>query len=275
MVVGVDIQGVGTAGFFETRTRSSNHRQATLDGFDDRNAEAFIARRIDTRLSHLIDGRQMLIRYLVKEQHTRRKTVLFHIAFHLFAIGCAATHDDQTDVVGQQRQCLHGQQDVLPLLNSSHADDIASGQHVASVDVLQTALSLARLEIGAARLIDHADFLFRHIAEMHDVALRALADGDDMIGFTQRATELPLIESGVDSLIVFRMAQENEVVDSDDGTNASITQTLWQFTREAVEQLHAIALQVFYNASRAPIRLIKRGEWREESGERTVERGER
>ena len=58
---------------------------------------------------------------------------------------------------------------------------------------------------------------------MHDVALRALADGDDMIGFTQRATELPLIETGVDSLIVFRMAQENQVVDGDDGTNASIT----------------------------------------------------
>ena len=109
---------------------------------------------------------------------------------------------------------------------------------------------------------------------MHDVALRALADGDDMIGLTQRATELPLIEPGVDSLIVFRVAQENQVVDGDDGTYAGIAQTLGQFTREAVEQLHAIALQVFYDATRTPIGLIKRGEWREERGERRVHIGE-
>ena len=42
-IVGMDVEAVGSSGFFKTRTRSSYDGQPALYGFDDGYAKAFVA----------------------------------------------------------------------------------------------------------------------------------------------------------------------------------------------------------------------------------------
>ena len=86
----------------------------------------------------------------------------------------------------------------------------------------------------------------------HDVTLRTFADGDDMVGLAESTTELPGVDLRVNPVIVFRVAQENQVVDGDDALNATLADTDRKFARESVIELYAIMLKVVYNAMSAP-----------------------
>ena len=59
--VRVYVKAVRTTRFLQTRSRSSHHRQSALYGFDDGNAESFVARGIDKRLCQLVNGVQSVV----------------------------------------------------------------------------------------------------------------------------------------------------------------------------------------------------------------------
>ena len=59
--VGIYIKVVGSTRFLQTRAFGSHYGQSALHGFDDGNAETFVARGIDKRFRHLIDGGQGVV----------------------------------------------------------------------------------------------------------------------------------------------------------------------------------------------------------------------
>ena len=107
-------------------------------------------------------------------------------------------------------------------------------------------------ELCATTLIDHVDAVFGEVAVGEYVALGAFGDGHYALGFAQGGVELAAIEEDVDGVVVFGMAQEDEVVDGDDAWDAGSAESDWQLSRQAVEELDAIALQVVDDAAGAP-----------------------
>ena len=71
-------------------------------------------------------------------------------------------------------------------------------------------------EACSAALVDDVNTVFGEVAEGEDVALGALGDGDDALSFAQGGVELASIEENVDGVVVFGMAQEDEVVYGDE-----------------------------------------------------------
>ena len=70
-VVGIDIEGMGTSGFFETTAGTGDDGETALDGFDDGDAKAFVTGGIDTGLGHLIEGGEIGIGNILEEMNTR------------------------------------------------------------------------------------------------------------------------------------------------------------------------------------------------------------
>ena len=73
-----------------------------------------------------------------------------------------------------------------------------------------------------------------------------------MIGLTDGLTELPGINLRVDPVVELGMTQEDQVVDRDDALDAALTDADGEFAGESVKHLDTIALQVAYDAFRAP-----------------------
>ena len=167
-------------------------------------------------------------------------------------IGRAAPHDDQMEVGRQQGQGLHGEGDVLALLDGAHVDDVAAGQLVAGIDLLQHVFADRLLKEGAARLVDELNLLGGHMAVVDDVATGALGDGYDAVGLFQGAAEFPGVDFTVYPFVVFGMAQEDEVVDGDHGADAAAADAKGKLAGESVIELHAVAKQVADDATGAP-----------------------
>ena len=140
-------------------------------------------------------------------------------------------------------ECLYRQKDVLPLFDAANAKDITGN----------VTACLSSCEVGnAATLVDDRDAAFVNVAVGHDVTFRTFADGDDMVGFPNSLTEFPGIYFRVEPVVVFRMAEKNQVVDSDDALDAALADTDGQFSRQSVIDLNTIALQVADDAPCAP-----------------------
>ena len=104
-------------------------------------------------------------------------------------------------------ECLYRQKDVLPLLDAANAKDITGN----------VTACLSSCEVGnAATLVDDRDAAFVDVAVGQDVAFRTFTDGDDMVGLLDSLTEFPGIYFRVEPVVVFWMAEKNQVVDSDD-----------------------------------------------------------
>ena len=91
------------------------------------------------------------------------------------------------------------------------------------------------------------------MAVLDDVLLRALTDGDDMVGLLERLTELPGVNLRVDLVVELRQSEEDQVVDGHHTLDAALADADGQFAREPVEELHAVALQVLHDAVAAPV----------------------
>lgn len=62
------IKTVGATSLLETGACTGNNREPTADGFDNRNAETFVAGRIDERFCLSIETRQMVIGHVVEQE---------------------------------------------------------------------------------------------------------------------------------------------------------------------------------------------------------------
>ena len=112
-------------------------------------------------------------------------------------------------------------------------------------------------ELLVAPLIDNGDFLLGGTEEMYDIALRALAHGDDTVGTKAGGAELPMVDPAVDARIVVRETQEDEVVDGDHALDAFRAQSPGQLTRESVEEPHLLTRRSADDAPLAPQRTAK------------------
>ena len=140
-------------------------------------------------------------------------------------------------------ECLYRQKDVLPLFDAANAKDITGN----------VTACLSSCEVSnAATLVDDRDAAFVNVAVGHDVTFRTFADGDDMVGLLDSLTEFPGIYFCVEPVVVFRMAEKNQVVDGDDALDATLADANGQFSRQSVVDLNAIALQVVDDAPCAP-----------------------
>ena len=77
-----------------------------------------------------------------------------------------------------------------------------------------------------------------------------------MICFPEGLTELPGIDLRVDPVVELGMAQEDEVVDGDDAMDAAFADAPWEFAWQPMIQLHTVVLQVLYDPTTAPERLV-------------------
>ena len=61
-IVGVDIEGSGTTCFFETGTSTGDNGETCGNGFDNRDAKAFVTGGIDKGFCKVIDGGKVVVR---------------------------------------------------------------------------------------------------------------------------------------------------------------------------------------------------------------------
>ena len=80
-------------------------------------------------------------------------------------------------------------------------------------------------------LVDERDFLVGYLTVLDDIVLGTLADGNDMGGLAQGATELPGVELDIDGIVKLGMAQEYQIVDGNHAGDAALTDAKGQFAR--------------------------------------------
>ena len=96
-------------------------------------------------------------------------------------------------------------------------------------------------EFGGAGLVDDGDAGGIELwGVVEDVAAGTLADGDDMGGLADGLAELPGVDLRVYPMVIFGVAEEDEVVDGDDTGYASLTDADGQFAGKTVVELDAV-----------------------------------
>ena len=80
-------------------------------------------------------------------------------------------------------------------------------------------------------LVDERDFFVGYLTVLDDIVLGTLADGNDMGGLAQGATELPGVELDIDGIVKLGMAQEYQIVDGNYAGDAALTDAKGQFAR--------------------------------------------
>ena len=97
-------------------------------------------------------------------------------------------------------------------------------------------------EFGGAGLVDDGDAGGIELwGVVENVAAGTLADGDDMGGLADGLTELPGVDLRVYPMVIFGVAEEDEVVDGDHTGYAALTDADGQFAGKAVVELDAVA----------------------------------
>ena len=94
--------------------------------------------------------------------------------------------------------------------------------------------------------------------QFQNVTAGTLADSNNGVGLAESLPKLPLINLRVQPMVVFRVAQEDEVVNGDHATDAGTPQPHGQLARQPVIDGDAVGLQVVYDAARAPPGLAQR-----------------
>ena len=85
-------------------------------------------------------------------------------------------------------------------------------------------------EFGGAGLVDDGDAGGIELGSIvEDVAAGTLADGDDMGGLADGLAELPGVDLRVYPMVIFGVAEEDEVVDGDHTGDAALTDADGQF----------------------------------------------
>ena len=120
------------------------------------------------------------------------------------------------------------------------------------MDLLQFVLRPEETVAGVATLIDQVDAVAGEATQLDDVLAGAFADGDDAVGLAERLVELALVDPGVDGVVVFGMAHEDEVVDGDDARYTGLAKSHGQFAAQSVVEGDPVSPQVLDDAVTSP-----------------------
>ena len=101
-VVGAYIAAVGASCLFETGTGAGHHGESALDGFDDGDAETFVARGVDKGFCQGVDGGEVVVGDSAEEVETLAMG-------QLTDIGGLATYGDEVDILGKEVDSLDGE----------------------------------------------------------------------------------------------------------------------------------------------------------------------
>ena len=77
------------------------------------------------------------------------------------------------------------------------------------------------------------------------------------MGFFKRLAELPPVNQRVPPVVELGMTHKDEVVNGDNGVDSCGFYALWQFARQPMEHVYAVAQQVFHHASASPRSLLQ------------------
>ena len=108
------------------------------------------------------------------------------------------------------------------------------------------------LEDCATALINQFYLVFSHISKLHYVALGTFADSHNLVGFTTSIAKLPTIYHHVDRLVVFRMAQEYQVVNGNHALYSSLMYAHRQFASKTMIDIYMVAFQVVDDIAYSP-----------------------
>ena len=252
VVVGGDVEVVGTACFFEAGTSAGNDGESAVDGFDDGDAEAFVAGGIDEGVCQGIEDGEVGIADAMEDDDTLLQVVATDEGADAVGIGGALADEDESDVRGEVLQGFDGEEGVLALFDGADTEDEGGVQTETTAHVGDGVGGGFARETGSAALVDDVDGIGGNAAKLDDIALGALADGDDAVGFATGLTKLVGVDLGIEPMVVFGMAQEDEVVDGDDGGDGCLTDASGQLSRESVEEADAVATEVADDAVHAP-----------------------
>ena len=156
-------------------------------------------------------------------------------------------------------QSLDGQQHVLAFLYRAHAKHITVGQHVFVAHHPHFRGSRRLGETWGTALIDDVYALWVNIAQFADVTFCALADGHYAVGLIDGVKKFLGVDLHVSTVVIFRMAHEDQIVNGDDRTDARLADAYGQLAREPMIDIDAVFQQLFDDAVRAPQRLADGG----------------
>ena len=112
-------------------------------------------------------------------------------------------------------ECLDDESKVLTLLDTPDEEDIALGE-VQCLTCHYDILGRHRSEGFGATLIDGRHTLLLDAEDIDDITARLVTHGDDVVGMTGRRAVLLAVEQAVDGLVELWVADEGQVVHSDD-----------------------------------------------------------
>ena len=146
----MDIEGSGTTCFFETGTSTGDNGETCGNGFDNRDAKAFVTGGIDKGFCKVIEDGKVVVRDSTEEM----KPVTLGERLHI--VGLSA-YGDKMEVGRQEWQGIDGKAEVLALLDGAYIEDEAVGQVVALTDVGYTLGINSIRETWCKTLIDETD----------------------------------------------------------------------------------------------------------------------
>ena len=218
LIVGIYIETGGTSGFFEAAASAGNYGEAALDGFDDRDAKAFVTGGIDKGFCKVIEDGKVVVRDSTEEM----KPVTLGERLHI--VGLSA-YGDKMEVEGKYQQ-LDGDGNVTNVLNN------ATGTLIKTVTTQSPTLTES-LMVGTWKFRDsqtyrtydviiNSDHTFTHNKYYLDEGTWEI-EGSKFIGRTgSYGTEYSFI---VESITSSAMSVVLNTVDGIDGNLTSITGT--------------------------------------------------
>ena len=195
----------------------------------------------------------MLVGHTMQDTHTLLQLVLLHVGHDLLGVWSGAADDDQRHIGWQIGQRLNGLQHVFTRLDRTYIKNVTLGQLIMFGYLLQHGGIAFGTETLSTTLVDERYFLGWHLTVLDDVATGTFADGNDMGGLAQGASELPCVELYVDGIVKLGMTQENKIVDGNHAGDAALTDAKGKFARQTMIELDAIALKIGNDTLGAPV----------------------
>ena len=232
------IQGRRTSGFLQAGTVGSDGRNSAVQGFQQRDAEAFVEGRVDKGRSTLVECRKVAEGYSVNQTHARLEAFVGQETGDLVGIGSVLAYGNDLVRSVQVAQGPGQQHQVFPAFDASYIEDVFFRQLIAFFHFFFLLLRNGLLEGRVTALIHHVNLFGSDMVERCDVAFGTLADSNNAVGLPAGSPELVVVNHPVDYRIAFRMAQENQVVNRHDAFRMTgFPDVQRQFVAQSVENI--------------------------------------
>ena len=179
-VVWVGKQRVWTSRLGQRREVAADDRTTAQTGLYQRQTEAFAERGIDEGACRSVELVQLGILHLGAEFHPFVQAVCFDVPLHLLHIFPSVAYDHQRKAhrCGQHLQRTYSPKQILARVDGAHVEQEGSVGNL----LFPCADAVGGVIIGCCGLVYYPYLALFYVVIPEDVALGALADGDDAVG---------------------------------------------------------------------------------------------